>query len=59
MEIIHTQNNLRKNAFASVRGGKTTSEILHDGEKILLNQMSQILTVVVGGDTRNRRGLTA
>ena len=59
MEIIHNQNTARKNAFSHVRGGKDTSDILRDGEKDLLGQMAQALTVIYGGDFKSRRGLTA
>ena len=59
MEIIHNQNSSRKNAFSHVRGGKDTSDILHDGQKDLLGQMAQALTVIYGGEIKSRRGLTA
>ncbi|MFZ7145897.1 MAG: hypothetical protein ACO1G6_11215 [Bacteroidota bacterium] len=59
MEIIHNQNASRKNAFSPLRGGKDSSDILRDGEKDLLGQMAQALTVVFGGEIKGRRKLSA
>ncbi len=59
MEIIHNQNPARKNSFSHVRGNKDTSDILRDGEKDLLGQMAQTLTLIHGGEIKGRRRMTA
>ena len=59
MDIIHNLNNARKHAFSQVRGGKDSSDILCDGEKDLLGQMAQALTMIYGGGIKSRRELSA
>ncbi len=59
MEIIHNSKNERNNLFTSLRGGKSTCEILGEIEKDLLGQMAQALTIVYGGETKSRRGMIA
>jgi hypothetical protein len=59
MEIIYNHRTDRSNAFSSIRGGKDSADILRDGEKDLLGQMAQALTIVYGGEPKRRRGMTA
>ena len=59
MEIIYNSKNQRNNLFSSIRGGKSTCEILGELEKDLLSQMAQALTLVYGGETKSRRGMIA
>ncbi|MBL0102700.1 MAG: hypothetical protein IPP51_02360 [Bacteroidetes bacterium] len=59
MEIIHNQSNERKTAFSTIRGGKREADILQSGEKALIDQVAQALTVIVGGEMKRRRPASA